>query len=131
MGGSGSGSFSGVSRGGSYPNDEYNNISSDKVSGGASVGKPEFNCEAFSVTTTIKSPDSELIEQVLVNDQLVVSLKETNTIIASTSEGEVVGSIVITAQKQLVECIKAGNEYIARVVSREGGSCVVEISINL
>jgi hypothetical protein len=49
-------------------------------------------------------------------------------LVAVDKKPRIAGTIVLPEQDQLVDCIKRGTKYTAKVVSLEGGSCIVHIS---
>lgn len=121
MGGSGSGSSSFTGSGGG-------GRSTGKGMAGAGAGSPKFDCSAFQTRASLRSPKKDVIDSLNVGDILDLRLTEKKPpVLAVTQDGEVAGSIVIPERDDLVKCMNKGTEYVAEVMSIEGGSCIVHV----
>ena len=98
--------------------------------GGTGERDPTFECSRLVERVQLSSPDPDVVSSLVVDDVLSVTLGDAGgvpIIQAITSTGEIAGSLVPQRMAQLVNCIRAGYSYIARVLSIEGGLVRVEI----
>lgn len=99
--------------------------------GGGPIINPPIttdSCERLTITTFLSSPKADVIGKIKINDILSISaLSDQGPLIASTSNGEIAGSILSAEQIRLLNCINSGTEYEAIVLSIQGGSCQIRI----
>lgn len=89
--------------------------------------KDGFDCQKLFINTGLASPISEVLEKISVGDVLRISAQSDQGPIVAIFEEDVAGTIITSAQVQLLRCISQGNEYVAEVVSIEEASCEVQI----
>jgi hypothetical protein len=77
--------------------------------------------------TELLNPDPSEIASLMADSPLRIELDEQRMSILATSNGQRVGSIGNNVPV-LVRCIRAGNQYLGRVVTIDGGRVVVAIS---
>ncbi|MGV8041496.1 MAG: hypothetical protein AB2L07_16020 [Thermoanaerobaculaceae bacterium] len=87
-----------------------------------------FNCRTFRATVSLRSPNPAVLEKLKEGQQLPVRLSDDGHAVIVTSGEETAGSVVLPELSDLVDCIKGGTRYEAKVLSVEAGACVVEIS---
>lgn len=99
--------------------------------GGGPIINPPIttdSCERLIIITYLSSPKGDVIDKIKVGDVLSISaLSDQGPIIATTSEGEIAGSILSSEQIRLLNCINSGTEYEAVVLSIQSGSCEIRI----
>lgn len=95
---------------------------------GAEAEPGETDCEALFLSTTLTSPDPEVLERLEVRKVLALRLEgERGPLLAVTESGEVAGSITGIGLARLIACVTEGFSYVAIVESIEDGRCDVEI----
>lgn len=95
---------------------------SSYVGGGPSPGR---GCNIVE-TVPLNSPKAQVISKLKVGDELDVILVN-HALIARAPIHGAAGSLTPKSLADLVQCIEAGNEYVAKVISVSGGVCQVEI----
>lgn len=100
--------------------------------GGGFGGIPDSpnDCARFVKETILNSPNPEVIPELQVGQILLVKFDPESgqrVIQAVTSAESVAGSI--TGEPGLRNCMIEGYEYVAEVVSVQGGSCKVKIRV--
>jgi hypothetical protein len=80
----------------------------------------------LSLTTSLNSPVKDVIKTLKGGDRLRLVLKG-RTVLAETKDGKTAGSITTARQPELVKCLGAGHEFVAKVTRIAGGACEVEI----
>ena len=87
------------------------------------------SCEKLSSDTTLTSPVRDVIAQIAVGAVLDVRVDTIGTarVVRAVYNGNVAGSITSTIIQKIVECIDSGHEYVAQVVSIQGGACRVRV----
>lgn len=119
MGGSGSGrsdfgrSSKGASIGGSGP----------------LGGPPDTPCDLLAGETLIASPSSTVLATLVGGDVLTLSLSPGSKppVLAHTSSGDLVGTVMPPFLAQLVDCMQAGNSYVADILGISGGAVKVQV----
>ncbi|MCW4452165.1 hypothetical protein OK344_08080 [Kaistella sp. BT6-1-3] len=99
-------------------------------SGGGGYVPPQsakFDCNTGIINTSVSSVDLTVLSSQNIGDILQVELSETETVVLSDGNGEILGSIIHTNTADLIECIKSGNEYEAVITSINTPSCRVKI----
>lgn len=124
MGGSGGGGSSGFGRP-SQP---------DQPQPGAPVGGPGGGgtdpCRKITFETLLQSPVPAVVAQLQVGEILHVELTNNRPpIIVLRQNGTIVGAIIPQNIRQLVDCINAGNHYVAEVVRIQGGAVTLRVRI--
>lgn len=79
--------------------------------------------------TILNSPVHAVVSTLVANIELDVALEQTprKRLVALNAGGAVAGSITSSRLVDLIECIEAGHEYIARVISVSSGRVEIEI----
>lgn len=101
-------------------------------SGGGSWTTPSGDsCETLTSDTTLTSPDPAVISQLQVGTLLDVEVDDSGAhpVIHAMYQGQVAGSITSSIIQKLVECIEGGHEYVAQVLSIQGGTCRVRVRL--
>jgi len=79
----------------------------------------------FRLTTTLRSPNPEVVATVAVGDRLLVEVDEETPAVVVLKDGQRVGSITERVPK-FVACGRSGHQYRAIVKSNDEGKVVVE-----
>lgn len=96
------------------------------------VGRPESGgddpCD-IQFETTLNSVDQTAIQKVCRGTTLTVAVAEENNIarLQATLEGVRVGVIAHPKTLEIIACIRAGNQYVAAVMDRQGNLCRVRV----
>jgi hypothetical protein len=88
-------------------------------------------CERLTSETTLTSPVQNVIAQLAPNTLLNVEIQQIgNThVVRALFNGHVAGSITSAIIQRIAECIESGHEYVAEVLSIQGGACRVRVRI--
>jgi len=98
--------------------------------GGGSYTPPRTkssSCEELEFSTHLSSPVVEVLKSIEVGDELEITLSASGTACVAIFEGKIAGSILGANLIQLINCIKAGNRFIAVVTTIDGARCVVTV----
>ena len=100
--------------------------------GGERGGTPEApsDCARFAKDVILSSPVPVVISTLNVGDILTLNFEpDTNqrVIQAVTANGRVAGSV--TGEPRLRDCMSQSFEYIAEVLSIQGGACRVKVRV--
>ena len=97
-------------------------------SGGYSAPqKIKFDCENGQIITAVSSIDLNSLQKHKVDDILSISISQKNSIVLEDGNGEILGSVLHSNTSALLECIRNGNVYYAKIISIEGLACRVLI----
>lgn len=136
MGGSGGGGY--ISSGGSFGGD-FNGGSGSSgggsgsgsgtgAGGGGSGGGRLLKCPNIKFTAVLNSPQPNVLNTLKIGDILSVSIQSGSSIsVVVTSNKGIAGSITGQYLSDLISCMQNGYEYVAKVVSINGGKCDVEV----
>lgn len=92
------------------------------------TGATRQNCADIVLKTQLASPDPDVIDDLGVGDILNIKLSSaTGPLQAVTMDGQIAGAILSSNPALLINCITEGHEYLARVLSINGGDCQVSI----
>jgi hypothetical protein len=96
---------------------------------GGGIGAGGVDKCAIYETTILASPVSDVVAVLSVGEMLTIELETTprNRLVVRNRGGQVAGAITSIRLVDLIECIKAGSEYVAEVKSIAGGRVEVEI----
>lgn len=102
------------------------------MSGSGGGGGPAPNgdpCEKLTSETTLASPVRTVIAQLNVGTLLDVEVADTGgvRVVHAVYNGNIAGSITSTIIHRIAECIETGHQYVAEVLSVQGGACRVRI----
>lgn len=91
--------------------------------GGGGSSDWEVSCEALVIETQLSSPDAAVIAGVKVNDVLPVETRQMNgtTSVVVVHQGQIAGGLATPELRRLRECLIAGTEYNAKVLSKSNG----------
>lgn len=102
--------------------------SSGKGSGsGGGGGSAGDRCSALAIRTHLQSPNSVVLATLRVGSKLSLQLDSKGRISAMKGNA-VAGPVLGKEVAQLVECMNKGHAYVARVVTLDGGYCVIDIT---
>ena len=90
------------------------------------VGGP---CDRLRQETAIQSPNPDVITLLSAGDELDVALGvqgQAKTIFVRKG-ADIAGTLVISGQGRLIECLELGYAYVAVVKAVSGADCVVEV----
>ena len=77
----------------------------------------------------LTSAKPDVLKKLALDDVLRVDASSGKLpLVAVDKKGRIAGSIIVPEQDQLLKCIKDGTKYTAKVISLEGGSCIVHVS---
>lgn len=96
--------------------------------GGDDTG--DFDCTKLVDTTQLSSPNPQVVSTLQVNQHLDVQLIQRGTaptLVAIAPGNQTAGSLMPSKMARLIKCIQAGHQYVASVVSINGGQVLVEI----
>lgn len=100
--------------------------------GGGGWSEPIHDpCEKLTSETTLSSPVRNVISRLSKGDLLDVTISEVDDtpVVRALYKGETAGSITSSIIQKIVECIENGHQYVAEVLSVQGGACRVRVRI--
>lgn len=98
-------------------------------SGGWTPTVPSNPCERLKFRANVNSPQPTMIAALRLADVLSVSLQTTpSTAVIVSVRGTPVGALTGAKVAELVNCLQNGFQYVATVVSLQGGNCTVEVA---
>ena len=91
-------------------------------------GIEEDECD-ISELTILSSPNAEVVNALTENEVLTIELEGQypQRLVAKTDEGGVAGAITSKGMPIIAECIRAGHQYKAVVLSLDGGRVEVMV----
>lgn len=91
---------------------------------------PANECNLIEMTL-LNSPNRDVLVGLRSGDRLVVRFEQgpPQRLLAEDNRGNVAGSITGPKMTQIIQCIRAGHEYNAEVLSVHGSQCRVRISL--
>lgn len=104
--------------------------------GGGGQGGPGFPdqgdpvpCEDLEFTTALSDPIPEVIEGLQEGAELSIELQTEprRRIAAVTAAGELAGSIATQQFDRLLDCLQAGHNYEAEILTIDGGAIRVRV----
>jgi hypothetical protein len=93
---------------------------------GASGGGGPNPC-MFTELAVLASPNAQVIGNLVVGSVLTVVLQENPLRVVALHQGAIAGSITSARLADIIECIRRGQIYAARVTAINGGIVRVEI----
>lgn len=95
---------------------------------GGGAKAPPDPCNITEVTT-LNSVDRNVLAGLRPNDRLAVAFQAgpPQRLVAQTQAGATAGSITSPSMLQIIQCIQAGHNYDAVVLSMRGAQCQVRI----
>ena len=103
---------------------------SESIGVGMRRGNGQVDCASLMVETILNSPNPEVVPNLKKGQVLAIELREASgkaTLVAVTDDGETAGSVTSPIVARILECIRRGFQYVARVQKTSGGCCDVEI----
>ncbi len=99
------------------------------VHAGGRIGETFPNCLNLSFETGLMSPKPESLAKVNIGDVLRLALQQQQgkPLVVALNGNDVVGTIGSAYLNQLVECMGEDHQYVADVLSIEGGACRVRV----
>jgi len=97
--------------------------------GGGSFQDSSTSCETLVIDTQLSSPNEDVIAGIEVNDVLPVESRQmgVTTVVVVVHDGQVAGGLTATQLPRLRECMNAGTEYEATVLSKSNGQVRVRV----
>ena len=87
----------------------------------------KFDCETTIIKTYVSSIDLNVLAKLRINEILEVRIGENESIVLEDGDGEILGAILHSSTADILNCIKAGASYIARIIIINTPACQVEI----
>ena len=118
------------SGGGGSDNDNGNWRPASSVpnsTGGGGGGAGAHNPCAFTELAVLSSPNAQVVAQLTTSSILKIALEQTPLRVVATHQGAIAGSITTARLADIIECIRAGQVYEARVTQINGGLVHIEI----
>lgn len=84
-------------------------------------------CENIQFSTTLNSPQPDVIDALEVGDQLTIATSGPSVVALSPS-GDIAGSINWASNSRLIQCMEEGTEYVAQVLTKDGGHVRVRVT---
>jgi hypothetical protein len=81
----------------------------------------------FTELAVLASPNAQVIGNLVVGSVLTVVLQENPLRVVALHQGAIAGSITSARLADIIECIRRGQIYAARVTAINGGIVRVEI----
>ncbi len=81
----------------------------------------------FTEVTNLASPNMTVVSTLMIGSVLEVVLQEAPLRVVALSSGSVAGSITSARLADIIQCLRAGQQYAARVTNISGGAVTVEI----
>ena len=135
MGGSGGGGY--ISSGGSFDGNSGGGFGgarngsgggSGDGSGSGSGGGRLLKCPNIKFTAVLNSPQANILSTLKLGDILTVSIHSGSSIsVVVSNKSGIAGSITGQYLSDLISCMQNGYDYVAKVVSVNGGKCDVEV----
>ncbi|HEP1209349.1 hypothetical protein [Stenotrophomonas maltophilia] len=102
-------------------------------SGGGSFvggGAQEISCDRLSFDTQLSSPKSAVVAGIDIDDVLSVAIEQQGAaqVVVIKHGNQVAGGITSPKMSRLLECMRQGTQYQARVLSKVGGQVTIRIS---
>lgn len=102
-------------------------------SGGGSFGgggAQEISCDRLSFETQLSSPKPGVVAGINAGDVLLVAIEQQGAaqVVVIKHGNQVAGGITSPKMSRLLECMRQGTQYQARVLSIVGGQVTIRIS---
>ena len=91
-------------------------------------GGPDIPCDMLRFETTVNSVDRKVLREVKVKDELDIALNVAEGVkrVLIMRNGDTLGSIT-TQLAKILGCLEEGFEFVAVVLSKDGGACRVRV----
>ena len=103
--------------------------SSGHARSGSGKAKSKDVCD-ISREVALQATNPAVISKLKKGDELLVRVLNAGSqasVVCENAEGRRAGSVVYAGVKTLIDCIEQGNNYIATVLTVDGGYCQVRI----
>lgn len=107
------------------PASTISNPAGGGTSGAGGTGVP--NPCLFTEITNLSSPNIAVTSALSVGSVLTIVLQESPLRVLAMSAGNAAGSITSARLADIIECLRSGQQYAARVTQISGGAVTVEI----
>lgn len=99
-----------------------------KAGAGDGGTQPADPCN-ITETTNLNSVNRTAVAALRPGDRLEIVFQAgpPQRLVAQTAAGVIAGSITSPSMLQIIQCIQAGNSYVAEVIAVRGGQCQVRI----
>lgn len=100
--------------------------------GGTWAPEPTDDCAKLSQSTTLNSPNQDVLKKLKKGDLLEISVRKAGTavIVEALYKTEVAGTITSSIIQRIAECIEKGFTYVAEVREEvKGGACKVHVRV--
>lgn len=86
-------------------------------------------CSQINFETILMSTTPESLEGVAVKDVLTLALRlqQGRSVVTVLKGSQLVGTVGSSHLVQLIECMRNDHQYVADVLSLEGGACLVRV----
>lgn len=124
---SGSGGGGGGDAGDWRPTSTISNPAKGGTGDAGDGGAPGPNPCMFTEVTNLASPNVAVISTLAIGSILNVVLQQTPLRVVAMSAGNPAGSITSARLADIIQCLRGGQRYAARVTQMSGGAITVEI----
>lgn len=98
------------------------------VGGSPKLKPPKEDCSSLSDSTSIASPNPDMLATLRVGMMLTVELQPSPQVVVVKNGSAVVGGLAPVQLVRLIACLKAGYQFSATVTRRDGGFCEVHVT---
>ena len=98
--------------------------------GGGGQSRDQLDCETLVLKTHLNSPKPAVLTTLKKGSRLKIELQSQggkSIVVATTTQGQVAGSITGAGLASLINCLRSGFPFHAVVVSIAGGGCEVTV----
>lgn len=97
--------------------------------GGGSFSDTSTSCETLVIDTQLSSPNEDVIAGIEVGNVLPVEMQQMSgtTVVVVVRDGQIAGGLTAPQLPRLRECMNAGTEYEATVLSKSNGQVRVRV----
>jgi hypothetical protein len=91
--------------------------------GGGGAADWDISCDTLIIETQLTSPNAAVIAGIQVNEVLPVESRQMNgmTVVVVVHNGQDAGGLAAPQLPRLRECMNAGTQYEAKVLSKSNG----------
>lgn len=90
--------------------------------------RAKFDCLTGIVTLRVSSIDLNVLATLSVGDILEVEISHSGALILVDANGQSLGSAMHHNTRDIINCIKLDNNYVATIVSITSPTCTVKIT---
>lgn len=96
--------------------------------GGGRQQSANESCESLDLTDLISKPVDKVVRSLSKGQKLAVGYEGTKVVL-KTLDGTLCGYIASDRNQKIIDCLKAGKNFVATVLSVQGTMCKVNIKI--